>query len=64
MSDLIYTRKQLAECATRELHKRRDNYPKWVADRRMTQKTADEQIAMMEEIYRLLIKAPDNLFKP
>jgi len=59
----IYSRKQLAECAMRELEKRRENYPKWVKDRRMNQRTADDQIAKMQDIYRLILAAPDSLFE-
>jgi len=51
----MYTKKQLIECACRELKKRRDNYPKWVAERRMTQVVATEQIDMMNTIYRILL---------
>ena len=56
----MFTRKQLAECAARELQKRRDNYPRWVRERRMQQRFADEQIALMEAIYRVLINATDD----
>lgn len=55
----MFTKKQLAECANRELQKRRENYPRWVRDKRMQQKVADDQIAMMEAIYRLLVTLDD-----
>jgi hypothetical protein len=38
------------KCIERELGYRRRVYPKWVADKRMSQQFADEQIAIMEEI--------------
>lgn len=57
---MAFTKKQLAECAARELQKRKENYPRWVHDRRMQQRVADEQIAMMEAIYRLLINLSDE----
>lgn len=38
------------ECARRELAMRRRVYPKWVESGRMTQETADREIACMAQI--------------
>lgn len=59
----MFSLKELAECAYRELQKRREHYPRWVAEKKMLQRTADEQIAKMEAIYRLLISLPDEYLK-
>lgn len=56
----MFTKKELAECAQRELQKRRDNYPNWVRDRKMTQAVATRQIEMTQAIYRLLINMADQ----
>lgn len=37
-------------CAVRELEMRKRVYPRWVADKRMTQEKADQEIAMMAEM--------------
>ena len=49
MSDK-FTSADLVECAQREANFRRWVYPKRVASDRMTQATADREIAMMEAI--------------
>lgn len=59
----MFSKKQLAECAARELQKRRENYPRWVREKRMQQTVADDQINMMEAIYRLLIHLSDDDIK-
>lgn len=41
---------ELAACAEREVKQRRRVYPRFVADKRMSQAEADRQIAMMEAI--------------
>lgn len=56
----MYSRKDLAECAHRELQKRIENYPRWVNERKMTRSTADDQIAKMRAIYRLLVALSDQ----
>lgn len=38
------------EAVQRELNYRRRVYPRWIADKRMTQQLADRQIAIFEEI--------------
>ena len=55
-----FTKKQLAECAWRELQKRRENYPRWVRESKMRQSVADEQIAMMQSIYRVMIQLSEK----
>jgi hypothetical protein len=57
---MSFSRLELAECAYRELTKRRENYPRWVYESKMSQKTSDDQIAKMEAIYRVLINLPDE----
>lgn len=57
----MFTKKDLAECCQRELTKRRENYPKWVRERRMTQSVADEQINMMMIISRVIMRVDDKL---
>ncbi len=44
------TRQQKRDAALREVKMRRRVYPRWVADGRMTQAKADEEIAIMEAI--------------
>lgn len=46
------THDQKRACIERELKMRRRVYPRWVADNRMTQAKADEEIAVMEAILR------------
>lgn len=58
----LFSKKKLLACVCRELEKRRQFYPRWVAERKMKQRDADDQIAMMEEIYRLVMNAPDSEF--
>jgi hypothetical protein len=45
-----YSNKQKHAAIVRELGYRKRAYPRWVVDGRMTQKLADEQIAIFEEI--------------
>lgn len=47
---MAYSNHQKHAAMVRELNYRRRAYPRWVADGRMTQKLADEQIAIFEEI--------------
>jgi hypothetical protein len=44
-------------CARRELMLRKRVYAKWVADGRMTEKKADDEIAFMNAILEHLLKA-------
>lgn len=46
----MFTAKEKAECAERELRLRERVYPNRVADGRMTQALADKQIALMAAI--------------
>lgn len=46
----------LARCAEREARMRERVYPRWVAAGRMSQAKADQEIAMMREIVRVLIE--------
>jgi hypothetical protein len=43
-------------CAKRELLMRKRVYPRWVADDRMTQEKADQEIAFMAAILEHLLK--------
>jgi hypothetical protein len=47
---MTFTYQQKAEVAEREVKQRKRVYPRWVADKRMTQEFADYQIAVMEAI--------------
>jgi hypothetical protein len=49
---------QIAEIE-REIELRRRVYPRWVADRKLTQGTADRQIAAMEAVLRTLQRTSD-----
>lgn len=49
MTDIISTTDKLA-CVTRELMMRKRVYPRWVADRRISEGMAAHQIACMEAI--------------
>jgi hypothetical protein len=46
----MFTAEQKKKAIERELTFRRRVYPRWIADGRMTQKLADEQIAIFEQI--------------
>jgi hypothetical protein len=46
----FFTAEQKRACAERELKMRERVYPRWIADRRMTQAKADEEIALMRAI--------------
>lgn len=56
----FFSKKELAECAARELGMRRKVYPNWVRAGKMKQVEADRQINMMEQIYRVLIALSDK----
>jgi hypothetical protein len=47
---MTFTRKQKEAAAWRESKMRRRVYPRWVEQGRMTQDSADKQIAIMEAI--------------
>ena len=46
----IYSNQDKLRAIERELNFRRKVYPRWVADKKMSQKFADEQIAIFEDI--------------
>ena len=50
----LFERPRLIMAAKRELAFRMRVYPGWVERKRMTRKDADEEIAMMAEIVRML----------
>jgi len=57
----MFSDQQKRESAERELKMRRRVYPRWVADKRMTQEQADREIAVMAEIaedYRVKSELP------
>ncbi|TGT72958.1 hypothetical protein EN802_13865 [bacterium M00.F.Ca.ET.159.01.1.1] len=58
----IFTAKDKAECAEREVKQRQRVYPRLIAEGRMTQQLADRQTALMEAIasdYRSAAEAED-----
>jgi hypothetical protein len=57
---MSYSRKELCECAWRDLQKRKAILPKAVRERKVTQREAEDMIAKMEAIYRILSKMPDD----
>jgi hypothetical protein len=51
MTDLFpISIEQKIACLEREIKLREDFYPRWVAARRMTQETAERELAVMREI--------------
>ena len=56
----MFTKKDLCECAWREVQKRKDFYPRMVLERKMTQATAYDQTEKMQAIYRILAAMPDD----
>lgn len=44
------------ECVRREISMRERAYPRWVADKRMTQKKADQELEMMRAVLETLEK--------
>jgi hypothetical protein len=61
------------KCVKREIDKRKNFYPRWVSEGKMTQQEADYQIETMEYVYNTLqavkdfqmnfIAKNENLFK-
>lgn len=47
---MTFTNKQKYECAERELNMRKRVYPRWVAQSKMTQASADKETQTMEAI--------------
>lgn len=62
MADLLtddpFPREVLADCARREVAKRRHVYQRLVAEKKMTQMKADREIEMMQAIVDLLDRPP------
>lgn len=60
MADLLtddpFPREVLADCARREVSKRKHVYPRLVAEGKLTQARADREIEMMQAIADLLSK--------
>lgn len=56
----MFTKKDLCDCAWRELQKRKDFYPRMVREKKMTQAMATDQTDKMQAIYRILAAMPDN----
>lgn len=54
MTERIFTARELADCAERELRLRRRVYPKWVESKKMSPKFAEDEIAKMEAIANIL----------
>jgi hypothetical protein len=52
---------RMADCAKSELSKRKWNYPRWVADGRMTQEKATYETAMMGKILAYLLAQADRV---
>lgn len=46
---------EMIECAARELRLREIHYPRWVEQHKLTQKTADLEIARMRAIHQNLV---------
>lgn len=46
----------MVACIEREIGFRERCYPRWVADKKLTQKTADLEIARMKSIKRVLVE--------
>jgi hypothetical protein len=47
-----YPASELQECAERELRMRRNVYPRWIAEGKMTREKAEREIDRMEAIAR------------
>jgi hypothetical protein len=56
---MSFTKRELAECANRELTKRRFLYPKLIERGKLKMRVADAEIAKMQAIYRLIVELPD-----
>lgn len=56
---MIFSARELADCADREVKQRRKVYPRRVAEGGMSQEFADRQVAMMEQIASLLATKAD-----
>lgn len=69
---MSFAPEDLAACAEREVRMRERVYPRWVGAGKLTQARADQELAMMREIARVLraqVPAPPpdaqgSLFEP
>lgn len=61
MSDIDFGK--LVQCAAREAALRRNVYPKFVANGRMTQEAAAKELALMEQITKVLVIVRDSPVK-
>lgn len=57
MSTRFVSMDDMIGCAKRELMLRKRVYPRWVADGRMTEKKAEDEISFMNAIVEHLLKA-------
>lgn len=57
MSSRFVSFDDMITCAKREVTLRKRVYPRWVAQERMSQRKADDEIAFMEAILEHLLKA-------
>lgn len=57
---MAFTAEQKRKAVERELSFRRRVYPRWIADKKMTQQFADEQIAIFEDIRNDLFAVEQN----
>jgi hypothetical protein len=55
-----YTIEQQIACVVRELAFRERVYPRWVADKKMTQKVADYQLSCMRSVLYTLERLKDG----
>lgn len=56
LSDEPFPREVLADCVRREVAKRKYVYKRLVGEQKLTQAKADREIAMMEEVAKILEK--------
>lgn len=57
---MVYSFEAKRHCIERELSYRRRVYPRWIGEKKISQKFADEQIRIMEEIAEDLRKMEDG----
>lgn len=58
---MSFSKKELAEAAFDEYQKRVKFYPRWVREKKISQREADERIAKMLAIYHVLSRISDDL---
>lgn len=47
---------ELVKCVSREINMRERVYPRWIMNGRLTQRKADQEIAMMKAVLQILIE--------